>query len=122
MVVQLTSHAVDRYRERVKPALGRAEAQADLERICDALPSVEPLTRCPIPGHVEDGGVRYLELSPGIVLAGSQRQRRGPFVAHTVLVNATLPPAVRARRAEKRRKRKEQRAWREKRRRDLGLA
>jgi hypothetical protein len=65
--VSITNHAVERYRERIKPALSFAVARGELERLlaeCDATPRAEP-PRGIIRG-VDDP--LYLELSPGIWL------------------------------------------------------
>lgn len=116
MIVVLTTHAIRRYQERVKPALTRAQAADELERLLPlATVDDEPphwLTEDNLhedaPGHHVTA---WAHLSDGVVLP-LEHDIAGDLLAVTVLTNGGLSPASRARRNARNHRRRSRRAMR----------
>jgi hypothetical protein len=100
--LRLTSHAVDRYLERVKPALTPAAARQELLALLRGAVVTDQRPGWAKPS-LED--CSYVEISDGIaacVQSGS---------VTTVLVRAGLAPEHRQRRKEAKRKKRAERNW-----------
>jgi hypothetical protein len=114
MKVQLTRHAVERYQERVKPAMDAAHAEQELECLCGDL----VWTQYAPAGMAEDGLRLYAEMGVGIWAAGVETA--DSVFVRTVLLEKALRPAERMARNKrrklirqaKRRKREGRREWR----------
>ncbi len=102
--VVLRLHAIKRYRERVKPALGQAAAKEDLQRLMDGAELVDDLDWAYEWGGYHDG---FLVLSDGIALVLLHEE--GELRAITCLTRAGLSPDHRKARNERRQKRQARR-------------
>lgn len=97
--VQLTAHAIQRYNERCRPALDRAEAGRDLRRLLShgrMVPESPPWTQRTQATFSE----RYLVVGTDIVLP--LRRAGGLWVAVTCLVRGCISEATRERRNRRR--------------------
>lgn len=99
--IDLSEHAVEQYRERIRPALDRATARVELARL---VPSgqigEEP------PDWARSAGAKPYYLVIGDALALPLAPQHGRWVTTTCLVQTTLTP----RRREERTRRKARRA------------
>lgn len=106
----VTNHAARRYADRVKPMLSVDEAKREILRLAEGQEVTDYLDYHVEPENGWDRDPGYIELAPGIALAG-HRENRG-FVGVTVLIRGghnSSPEAIAQRRAYKRyRKRKRQ--------------
>lgn len=93
--VRLSPHAVDRYNERVKPALGRADAEAELERL---IAHGETVRRSPewMRWTQATFNERYLVIAGDLVLP--LRRCGTAWVAVTCLARGCISEASRERR------------------------
>ncbi len=100
-MVVISSHAANRFRERVRPAFTLSQARREMQRLATAgeIVSERPEWAGIAPG-MHDG---YLLLGPDVCLP-LKRTRKG-MVAVTCLTAGTLPDWVRDRRNRNRRKR-----------------
>lgn len=106
-----TDHAVQRYQERVKPALDAAACKAELEALLAVAPEVERPAWCSVDANAGHPADRYLELADGILAAAAGG------ICVTVMVRSGLGERERANRnrrkaRERRRKRRRQRPGR----------
>lgn len=62
----VTSHAVERYQERVKPTLTRTQANVELRALVEA--AGEPTAQAPDWVHRPRRADAYLEVAPGVAL------------------------------------------------------
>lgn len=96
----VTDHAITRYWERVKPALLRDQAKAELEAL---LVGAGPAGEAPGWVGYADPGDGYIEVADGIVAAVSDG------CVTTVLTRGSVSPAHRAHRRAARRARRQAR-------------
>jgi len=102
MRLAVSSHAVDRYIERVKPHLGRSQARTELEAL---VALVKPCERPTWWAEPRKQGDLYLALGPGVVGAAKGR------LLTTVLA---APRATGGQRTAERKRRRELRRWKKK--------
>ena len=83
--VGVTLHAVERYRERVKPHLTFEEARAELVDLAQTAPAIEPPSYAGLPRLC-------LQFAPGVVgCCEHESGRRSRFRLTTVLVDPERP-------------------------------
>jgi hypothetical protein len=99
--IDVTEHAVEQYRERIRPALDLAGARVELARL---VPSGEIREQPPDWARSAGGKPYYLVI--GDALALPLAPQHGRWVTTTCLVQTTLTP----RRREERTRRRAQRA------------
>jgi hypothetical protein len=99
--IDLTEHAVEQYRERIRPALDPASARVELSRL---VPSGQ--IRAEPPEWARSAGLKPYYLVIGDALALPLAPQHGRWVTTTCLVHTTLTP----RRREERTRRRTQRA------------
>lgn len=105
--IGLTTHALDRYIERVKPHLDRAEAKVEIQRLLSVAP--DPTGRC---DYVDEGEQfdAYIELAPGITL-GLRHESDHSLTAVTTMIRTGENHSTKSqRRHEKRRRRRKAQA------------
>jgi hypothetical protein len=91
-----SDHAVDRYHERVKPALDRDAAERELLALLATVPATEAK---PEWLYIPEGLVNitsYCELSEGIVAPLRRHVPVRGFIACTILIRSDLEPSWRA--------------------------
>src|SRR4051794_10957050 len=95
--VHLSAHAIDRFHERVRPALERPAAAAELERLAEvgAIVRDEPDWLHASP---DAGGEAYLLLCEDIVLPLTWSRFRGQWVARTCIARGGNSEKARVRR------------------------
>ena len=99
--VRMSGHAITRYRERVKPGLGREDAKADLERIAR---QGTILDKPPRYAYSELDSDAWLQIAEGIVLP---LVRHGSiYLAVSCLCNGGLPEVRRKARNRRKAKRR----------------
>ena len=113
--IKVSSHAVDRYRKRIKPNLSPGNAAAELEVLIAQAPppTTERPDYCPPPPEGIEASL-FLEPSDGICLPLAYQESGGYLLAVTVLTRAALSDAARARRNEKQATKRRRRAERRK--------
>lgn len=105
MKVTLTRHAVDRYRDRVKPGLGRAVARRELEALIGLAGDSVARPPWPLPEAYEhEAGVAWLLIADGIALVLSDK--RTHWCAISCTINSGISEHERERRNSRRRRRK----------------
>jgi hypothetical protein len=95
--IDLTEHAVEQYRERIRPALDLAGARVELARL---LPGGE--IREQPPDWARSAGAKPYYLVIGDALALPLAPQRGRWVTTTCLVQTTLTPRRREERTRRR--------------------
>jgi hypothetical protein len=97
--VFLSDHAIERYRERVRPGLSVEDAEAELQRVL----GFATFTREPPDFAAEHEGVTvgFLLLGDGIAFPVVRSESGGDFVATTCVGNWSLSEETRERRNRK---------------------
>lgn len=106
-MIVLSTHAVERYRDRVKPALSVADARTELQVLLEG--AGPPTERPPFAAGYGQGDA-FVEVSDGICLVLVRHPDK--LVAATCLVRCGLDPSRRARRKAIRRKKRRARELR----------
>jgi hypothetical protein len=95
--IDLTEHAVEQYRERVRPGLDVADARVELARL---VPSGE--IRARPPDWARSAGAKPYYLLIGDAVALPLAPQQGRWVTTTCLVQSTLTPRRREERTRRR--------------------
>lgn len=88
MYITTTKHAIERYRERVRPELSHSEARAALDRTIDGL---EPESCEPWPGCTHRENDMWLRVHDGDVALPVEYDRSGRAFAVTCLIKGGDP-------------------------------
>jgi hypothetical protein len=104
VVVKLTSHAVDRYRERVRPGLDVQHARIDLERLL-SLGEITSWAPCWLQPRQHQAAAFYLTVGDISLPLDPNREDRERLVALTCLVRGSLSDCARLSRNQRRSRR-----------------